>query len=100
MNVNDVRNMELNQWVFWVTAVPLTFIIITLCLVWAGELGNFWSGFSNLWKGKSGTMGKERGYYGPLQDSDSMLDARADRRERYDPLFRRKRVEYPLPEEY
>lgn len=51
MNTNDVRNMETNQWVFWAVAIPLTVIVITLCLIWAGELENFWSGFSNLWSG-------------------------------------------------
>ncbi|CZR67669.1 uncharacterized protein PAC_17568 [Phialocephala subalpina] len=55
MNVNDIRNMEINQWVFWAVALPLTVIIITLCLIWAGELENFWLGFKNLWgKGKTG----------------------------------------------
>ena len=48
MNVNDVRNMNLDQWVFWATALPLTFIIITLCLLWAGELENFWRGFKKV----------------------------------------------------
>ncbi|KAH6668177.1 hypothetical protein B0J14DRAFT_600005 [Halenospora varia] len=50
MNVNDVRNMELNQWVFWATALPLAVVIIVLCLIWAGELENFWRGFSNMWR--------------------------------------------------
>ncbi|KAH8654579.1 hypothetical protein BGZ60DRAFT_532947 [Tricladium varicosporioides] len=50
MNVNDIRNMELNQWVFWATALPLAAIIIVLCLIWAGELENFWRGFSNIWR--------------------------------------------------
>jgi hypothetical protein len=50
MNTNDVRNMTVNQWVFWATALPLTILIITLCLIWAGELNNFWDGFSKLWR--------------------------------------------------
>lgn len=50
MNVNDVRNMEFNQWIFWATALPLTVVIIILCLIWAGELENFWIGFRNLWR--------------------------------------------------
>jgi hypothetical protein len=65
MNVNDVRNMELNQWVFWAIAIPLAVIIIVLCLIWAGELENFWLGFRNLWsKGKSGRRyaGRSGGY--------------------------------------
>lgn len=65
MNVNDVRNMEINQWVFWTTAIPLMVIIIVLCLIWAGELENFWLGFRNLWsKDKSGRKysGRSGGY--------------------------------------
>lgn len=57
MNTNDVRNMNVNQWVFWAVALPVTFIIIGLCLLWAGELDNFWRGFVNLWR-RSGGKGK------------------------------------------
>lgn len=57
MNTYDVRNMETKQWVFWATALPLIVIIITLCLTWAGELGNFWKGFRDLWRGKKGRVG-------------------------------------------
>lgn len=52
MNTYDVRNMNINQWVFWATALPLTVLIFTLCLIWAGELNNFWTGFSKLWRKK------------------------------------------------
>ncbi|CZR54996.1 uncharacterized protein PAC_04881 [Phialocephala subalpina] len=100
MNVNDVRNMELTQWVFWVTAIPLTFIIITLCLIWAGELRNFWTGFSNIWsRRRSEERPRRSGYYGPAQDWQSMLDGRADDTKRADvasrrvPLFRKKAPE-------
>lgn len=40
MNTNDVRNMELNQWAYWATAVPVTVVIIFFGLLWTGELGN------------------------------------------------------------
>lgn len=50
MNTFDIRDMEFGQWVFWATALPLMVLVITLCLVWAGELGNFWEGFRDLWK--------------------------------------------------
>ncbi|ESZ93269.1 hypothetical protein SBOR_6369 [Sclerotinia borealis F-4128] len=53
MNTNDVRNMDLTQWLFWVIAIPLTAIIIGLVLIWSDEWYNFWSGFSNLWKNKT-----------------------------------------------
>ncbi|RFU26987.1 hypothetical protein B7463_g9343, partial [Scytalidium lignicola] len=59
MNTYDVRNMPFKQWVFWVTAIPLTVIIIALCLVWAGELGNFWQGFRRVWR-NHGTSGWEK----------------------------------------
>lgn len=49
MNTNDVRNMDLTQWLFWVIAIPLTIIIIGLVLIWSDEWYNFWSGFKNLW---------------------------------------------------
>lgn len=48
--------MEIKQWVFWATALPVILVVITLCLIWTGELGNFWEGFRNLWRGK-----KDRG---------------------------------------
>ncbi len=50
MNTSDIRDMDYEQWVFWVTAVPLFVIIVILCLLWAGELGNFWIGFAGLWR--------------------------------------------------
>jgi hypothetical protein len=49
MNVSDIRDMGQKQWVFWVTALPLTGIIIFLCLAWAGELENLWRGFKSFW---------------------------------------------------
>ncbi|KAL5349298.1 hypothetical protein ACLOAV_005588 [Pseudogymnoascus australis] len=50
MNTVDIRDMEFSQWVFWAAAIPLMVIVITLCLIWAGELGNFWEGFRDLWR--------------------------------------------------
>ena len=81
MNTNDVRNMNINQWVFWATALPLTIIVITLCLIWAGELENFWKGFSNLWGGSKRRGSGGRGQYSMLSagsDAYSMMDPRAD----------------------
>ncbi|EFX05398.1 Mg2+ transporter [Grosmannia clavigera kw1407] len=40
MNTNDVRNMEVNQWVYWATALPVTLVVVLLGLLWTGELGN------------------------------------------------------------
>jgi hypothetical protein len=43
MNTADVRDMEFSQWLFWVTAVPVTIGVILLGLWWMGELGNTFS---------------------------------------------------------
>ena len=50
MNTSDVRDMPFGQWVYWATALPLTILVIALCLAWAGELNNFRQGFANLWR--------------------------------------------------
>jgi hypothetical protein len=64
MNTFDVRNMTVNQWVFWATALPLMVLIITLCLIWAGELKNFWEGFTKLWggNGRKGYVMMDEGF--------------------------------------
>ncbi|KAF5867786.1 putative mg2+ transporter protein [Botrytis fragariae] len=53
MNTNDVRNMEVTQWLFWIIAIPITIIIIVLVLIWSDEWYNFWAGFKNLWGKKT-----------------------------------------------
>lgn len=40
MNTADIANMELGQWIYWVTAIPTTLIVILAGLWWMGELGN------------------------------------------------------------
>ncbi len=40
MNTNDIRNMEMDQLVYWVTALPVTIFVIIVALWWMGELGN------------------------------------------------------------
>jgi len=37
MNTNDVRNMDLSQWVYWVTAIPFTGALIYIIAWLAGE---------------------------------------------------------------
>lgn len=37
MNTNDIRNMDTDQWAFWVSALPLTLIVI-LISVWSAGL--------------------------------------------------------------
>ena len=38
MNTKDVRDMPYHQWVYWVTGVPLTVVVVLGSLWWAGEL--------------------------------------------------------------
>jgi hypothetical protein len=40
MNTNDIRNMDFNQWLYWVVALPVTVIIIVAGLWWMDELSN------------------------------------------------------------
>src|SRR4051794_31540599 len=40
MNTADVRDMSFDQWLYWVTAVPVTIIVIVVGLWWMGELRN------------------------------------------------------------
>ncbi|KAH6842412.1 hypothetical protein B0I37DRAFT_392979 [Chaetomium sp. MPI-CAGE-AT-0009] len=39
MNSSDVRDMELGQWAYWATAVPVTAVVVFLGLLFTGELG-------------------------------------------------------------
>lgn len=101
MNVNDVRNMELNQFIFWVTALPLTFVIIALCLLWAGELTTL-KGIKNLWSNRTEDRRHRNGYYGQVLDSaNSSMDGRAGETKgdpamsRHFPLFREKAPNEP-----
>lgn len=41
MNTNDIRNMTLNQWVFWAIAVPLCAVGLTLWLLYLGSFRNW-----------------------------------------------------------
>lgn len=43
MNTADVRDMDFDQWLYWVTAVPVTIAVILLGLWWMGELRNAFS---------------------------------------------------------
>ena len=44
--------MNVNQWVFWATAIPLAILIIVICLAWAGELDGLSRKFKDLWISK------------------------------------------------
>lgn len=39
MNTNDIRNLQLNQWVYWAVAVPLTCLVVYACFAWIDESG-------------------------------------------------------------
>ncbi|KAK4184374.1 hypothetical protein QBC35DRAFT_417078 [Podospora australis] len=59
MNSSDVRDMELGQWAYWATAVPVTFAVIFVGLFWTGELGNIVS-----WLAQKALSARERALYG------------------------------------
>ncbi|KAK4170828.1 hypothetical protein QBC36DRAFT_305710 [Triangularia setosa] len=40
MKSSDVRDMELGQWTYWATALPVTIFVISLGLWWTGDTGN------------------------------------------------------------
>lgn len=40
MNSADIRDMEVGQWAYWATAVPVTVLVVFLGLLFTGELGN------------------------------------------------------------
>ncbi|KAK4246307.1 hypothetical protein C7999DRAFT_15548 [Corynascus novoguineensis] len=42
MNSSDIRDMDLGQWAYWATAVPVTAVVMLLGLLVTGELGNAW----------------------------------------------------------
>lgn len=41
MNTADIRDMDLGQWAYWATAIPVTVAVMFLGLWFTGELGNF-----------------------------------------------------------
>jgi hypothetical protein len=60
MNTADFRDMDLTQWAYWATAVPLTIVVILIGLWWMGELSNAFS-----WLGvklRSSSTGTRRQY--------------------------------------
>lgn len=48
MNTAGIRDMDSSQWVFWAAALPLTFLIVLLALVWTDELGHAWTAVRKL----------------------------------------------------
>ncbi|KAK3307749.1 uncharacterized protein B0T15DRAFT_522460 [Chaetomium strumarium] len=63
INTRDVRDMELDQWAYWATAVPVTVLVIFLGLLWTGELGNI--------LGWAQSFGQRRGVYKSLPSGGS-----------------------------
>ena len=51
MNTNDIRNMNLNQWIFWVIGAPLCVIGLTLWLLYLGSFRN-WARWWRDWREK------------------------------------------------
>jgi hypothetical protein len=52
MNTSDVRNMDLSQWVYWVTAIPFTGALIFIIAWSTDELNLFKPDFKKLLGGK------------------------------------------------
>lgn len=38
MNTSDIRDMRQGQWLYWSAAIPLTGLIIILCLLFTGDI--------------------------------------------------------------
>ena len=38
MNTSDIRDMKQGQWLYWGAAIPLTGLIIILCLLFTGDI--------------------------------------------------------------
>lgn len=101
MNTNGIRNMKIKQWVFWATALPLTAIIITLCLIWTGELENFWAGFRNLWGGNKRKIARAQySIVNGKSDAYSMADPRTEPRRIQRPVISYGRREHEDVERY
>ena len=54
MNTSDIRNMDLGQWAYWASAIPVTLLVILIGLWWMGELGNM---FDWIWPRNRGREG-------------------------------------------
>jgi len=73
MNTNDVRNMGLNQWAYWATAVPVTAAVIFLGLLWTGELGNIVRWVASFGPRNSGYQAIQDDLYYDTRDIDHDL---------------------------
>ncbi|KAH6617426.1 hypothetical protein F5144DRAFT_596449 [Chaetomium tenue] len=69
MNSADVRDMELGQWAYWATALPVTGVVMFLGLLFTGELGTVrrWVGE---WVGGGGGVGTAGGRWGRGRGDD------------------------------
>ena len=61
MNTSDIRNMKTGQWIFWAVALPLTTIVVALCLIYAGEVQSFGATLSTLWSARGTGIGRTGG---------------------------------------
>ncbi|KAL2066725.1 hypothetical protein VTL71DRAFT_2797 [Oculimacula yallundae] len=94
MNTVDVRDMPYSQWVYWATALPLTVLVIALCLAWAGELNNFHEGFKNLWRHNP------RNYLMVKESYEGIGRRKRHEEVEYNPQFLRSRTVYRNKESY
>jgi hypothetical protein len=70
MNSSDVRDMDLGQWAYWATALPVTALVVFLGLLFTGELGTVarWMGDMFGGGGVGGRGGKKGRWLGNGED--------------------------------
>ncbi|KAK4077895.1 uncharacterized protein Triagg1_3589 [Trichoderma aggressivum f. europaeum] len=93
MNTNDIRNMDFDQWLYWVVALPVTVIIIIAGLWWMDELSNAtdWL-IGKRWRSSKGASSS----YGSSMDYDSTSRASED----MPGVYRRARYSRPTARKY
>jgi hypothetical protein len=53
MNTNDIRNLNDDQWLFWVCAIPLGFFCLSVWFIYLGTFEKAWQ-----WSKEKGMRGK------------------------------------------
>lgn len=93
MNTNDIRNMDFDQWLYWVVALPVTVIIIIAGLWWMDELSNATDWLvGKRWRSSKGASRSS----GSSMDYDSVSRASED----VPATYRRSRYSRPTVRKY
>lgn len=85
MNTTGIRDTEAGQWVFWASAIPLTFIVVLLALLGTDELGHAWETLQHV----VGLGDKQAGFI-PRHYRKAYRNARASERTNWKGIFSRK----------